>query len=97
MVFLSVENGKVKINKKADGIVYEEKCSENYTFKAEIFKEKIKCTRIYGKTPEVFWVKNGEPSLRKENLADDFARFFYDEDKALEWCYKKKHFTKRRF
>ena len=68
MDLLSVENGKVKINKKADGIVYEDKCSENYTFKAEIF-----------------WVKDGEPSLRKENLADDFARFFYDEDKILEW------------
>lgn len=97
MDLLSVENGKVKINKKADGIVYEEKCSENCTFKAEIFKEKIKCTRIYEKTQEVFWVKNGEPSLRKEHLADDFARFFYDEDKVLEWHYKKKHFTERRF
>jgi hypothetical protein len=53
-----------------------------------IFKNKIKCIRIYGKTPEVFWVKNGGPSLRKENLADDFARFFYDEKKVLEWYYK---------
>ena len=97
MKLLSVEDGKIKINKNAAGIIYEEKKYESHSFKAEIFKDGIKCTRVYGKKPEIFWVKNGEPSLRKENLADDFARFFYDEKKVLEWYYKKKYFTKRRF
>ena len=94
---LSVEDGKIKINKSAAGIIYEEKKYESHSFKAEIFKDYIKCTRIYGKKPESFFIKNNEKMIRTENMADDFATFLFDKDKALEWYYKKKHFTKRRF
>lgn len=89
------EKNEIEIKKNAIGLIYESK-EKNYNFYAEISEKKIYCQRMYDKSPEYFTVNQKEKLIERKNMAEDFAKFLYDED-LLAWFYKKKYYTKKRF
>ena len=93
LIEIDEQKNKLVINKNAIGLHYE-KDYHSHNFKADIFKDKIKCSRQFkcSISSETFEVTPKEQMVLRRNMAEDFI--FKD---MLAWFYKKKHYTKRRF
>lgn len=99
LIEIDEQKNKLVINKNAIGLHYE-KDYHSHNFKADIFKDKIKCSRQFkgSISSETFEVTPKEQMALRRNMAEDFEDFkdFMFKD-MLAWSYKKKHYAKRRF
>ena len=99
LIEIDEQKNKLVINKNAIGLHYEQDY-HSHNFKADIFKEKIKCSRQFkgSISSETFEVTPKEQMMHRRNMAEDFEDFkdFMFKD-MLAWFYKKKHYTKGRF
>ena len=99
LIEIDEQKSKLVINKNAIGLHYE-KDYHSHNFKADIFKDKIKCSRQYkdGISSKTFEVTPKKQMALRRNMAEDFEDFkdFMFKD-MLAWFYKKKHYAKRRF
>lgn len=93
LIEIDEQKNKLVINKKAIGLHYEQDY-HSHNFKADIFKDEIRCSRQYKnrESIETFKVTPKNQLIKRRNMAEDFM--FKD---MLAWFYKKKHYTKRRF
>ena len=96
LIEIDEQKNKLVINKNAIGLHYE-KDYHSHNFKADIFKDKIKCSRQFkgSISSETFEVTPKEQMVLRRNMAEDFEDFMFKD--MLAWFYKKKHYTKRRF
>ena len=99
LIEIDEQKNKLVINKNEIGLHYEQDY-HSHNFKADIFKEKIKCSRQFksGISNETFEVTPKEQMVLRRNMAEDFEDFkdFMFKER-LDWFYKKKHYAKRRF
>lgn len=99
LIEIDEQKNKLVINKNAIGLHYK-KDYHSHNFKADIFKDKIKCSRQFkcGISSETFEVTPKEQMVLRRNMTEDFEDFkdFMFKD-MLAWVYKKKHYAKRRF
>ena len=85
LIEINEQKNKLVMNKNAIGLHYE-KDYHSHNFKADVFKDKIKCSRQFkgSISSETFKVTSKEQMVLRRTMAEDFM--FKD---MLAWFYKK--------